>query len=278
MILASALPFALAGIFTRAITADIWSTLAWRGAIGGGAVLIYALWREGARPMGGRGWLLACVSGAASVAFLSAFRATHVANVALIYTTAPFVTAGLDWMLRRERVRPRVMAAAALSVLGVVLVVGGGLGHGRLAGDMLALVITVLMALTTIMIRRFQDVPVLRAMAAAALPLGIAGLALGEPFAVSGRDAALLAAFGLSFALATILLTEGARRIPPAEVAFLGSVEVPIVIALGVLLLGEWPPLLTWSGGAIVLCAVTWHTARDMAAERRAGQFSSWAH
>lgn len=275
LILASTVPFALAGIFTRAISADIWSTLAWRGVIGGGVVLIYALWREGTRSMGGRGWLLACVSGMASVAFLSAFRATHVANVALIYTTAPFVAAAADWLLRRERIEPRVMAAAGLSVAGVALVVGGGLGQGRLTGDVLALVMTALMALTTIMIRHFEDVPVLRAMAAAAIPLSLAGLVLGTPLSVTGRDAALLTAFGLSFALATILLTEGARRIPPAEAAFLGGAEVPVAIALAALLLGEWPPVLTWAGGAVVLGAVTWHATRDMAAERHATRLNS---
>lgn len=275
LVLASTLPFALAGIFTRAISADIWSVLAWRGLIGGGLILAYALWREGARSMGARGWVLACISGAASVAFLSAFRATHVANVALIYTTAPFAAAALDRAIRSEPVSRRVMQATVLSCLGVGLVVGGGLGSGRLAGDAMAVAMTVLMALTTILIRHFDGVPVLRAMAAAALPLTAAGLAFGAPFAVSAHDGALLVAFGCSFAAATVLLTEGARRIPPAETAFLGGAEVPVATALAALLLGEWPPALTWSGGAIVLAAVGWHAWRDMAAERRARRISS---
>ena len=270
LVLGSTVPFALAGIFTRAISADLWTTLAWRGVIGGGLILAYALWREGFRPLGGRGWCLACISGAASVAFLGAFRATHVANVALIYTIAPFVAAGIDRLWHREPVRPRVMAAAMLSLLGVVLVVGGGIGQGRLAGDALALLMTVLMAVTTILIRHFDGVPVLRAMAAAALPLGALGLAFGTPFAVTVRDAALLAGFGCSWALATVLLTEGARRIPAAEAAFLGGADVPIAIAFAALFLDEWPPILTWTGGAIVMAAILWNAARDMRADRAA--------
>ncbi|MCB2144414.1 MAG: EamA family transporter, partial [Rhodobacteraceae bacterium] len=101
--------------------------------IGGGFILAYALWREGARPMGARGWLLACVSGAASVAFLSAFRATQFANVTLIYTTAPFASAALDRAIRSEPVSRRVMQAAILSCIGVALVVGDRAGRGRLA-------------------------------------------------------------------------------------------------------------------------------------------------
>ncbi|MCV2865437.1 DMT family transporter [Albidovulum sediminicola] len=275
LVLASTLPFALAGIFTRAITTDIWTILAWRGLIGGGLVLVYALWREGARPMRARGWLLACVSGAASVAFLSAFRLTSVANVSLIYATAPFAAAALDWVTSREPIRARVMRAALMSCLGVALVVTGGLGQGRVAGDLLALVMTALMAATTILIRRSGDVPVLRAMAAAAIPLTLAGVAFGNPLAVSLPDVALLAGFGASFALATILLTEGARRIPPAEAAFLGGAEVPVAIALAALLLAEWPPLLTWGGGAIVLAAVLMHSHAGMVEERAARTLSS---
>lgn len=264
LVLASTLPFALAGVFTRAIAADVWTVLAWRGAIGGGIILIYALRREGWAPMGLPGWRLALVSALASAAFLGAFRATHVANVTLIYTLAPFVAAGLDRLARGEPIRREVMRAALFSLGGVVLVVGGGLGQGRLAGDLMALAMTVLMALTMILIRRGEGVPVLRAMAAAALPLGLAGLALGEPLSVSVHDGMLLAAFGCSFALATILLTEGARRIPAAEVAFLGGADVPIAIALAVAFLGEWPPLLTWLGGSVVLVAVFRQGWRDL--------------
>lgn len=265
MVLASTVPFAFAGVFTRLITADVWSVLAWRGLIGGGVIFLYALKREGARPMGWRGWLLAGVSALASVAFLAAFRLTHVANVALIYTLAPFIAAALDWVIRREPVRAVVIATAGLSVLGVGLVVAGGMGQGRIAGDALALVMTVLMALVAVLIRLFDGVPVLRAMAAAALPLSLAGLVLGAPFTVSGSDLIWLPAFGLSFAFATILMTEGARRIPAAEVALLGGAEVPLVVVLGALMLGEWPPLTTVAGGALVIGAVLWQSWRDLA-------------
>ena len=34
LVLASAVPFALSGVFTRLITADVWTVLCWRGLIG----------------------------------------------------------------------------------------------------------------------------------------------------------------------------------------------------------------------------------------------------
>lgn len=256
LVLASAVPFALAGIFTRLITVDLWSLLAWRGLIGGAVILVYAMRREGLHRLGTRGWLIACVSGGASVAFLGAFRQTHVANVALIYTLAPFVAGALDWLIRREPVRRWVMTAAGVSLFGVAIVVTGGAGAGRLAGDALALVMTVLMALTMVLIRSSGNTPVLAAMAAAAMPLTLCGLALGQPFAVAGADLWLIPVFGLTWATATVLLTEGARRIPSAEVALLGGADVPLAVIFAMLILGEVPPLASWIGGAIVLAAV----------------------
>ena len=39
LVLASTVPFALSGVFTRLITADVWVVLSWRGLIGGLATL-----------------------------------------------------------------------------------------------------------------------------------------------------------------------------------------------------------------------------------------------
>ena len=123
LVLASTVPFALAGVFTKIITADVWSVLlAWRGLIGGG------------RPMGWRGWVLALTGAAASLAFLGAFRLTAVANVTLIYAMAPFAAALIDRLARGVPMRPAVMRSAALSAAGVGIIVAGGRGRGGAMG------------------------------------------------------------------------------------------------------------------------------------------------
>jgi drug/metabolite transporter (DMT)-like permease len=277
LVLVSTVPFALAGVFTRTIAAGLWEVLAWRGLIGGGAILAYAFWREGRGPFGWRGWLLALVGAAASLAFLAAFRMTHVANVALIYAMAPFVAAGLDRVFRGQPVRPALMRSAGLSVAGVAVIVAGGLGAARLGGDAVALLMVVLFASYTVMVRAFGEVPVMRAGAVSALILFAAGLAFGRPFAVGWAEAPGLAGFGLSFALAVILFTEGARRVAPAEAGFYGGAEVPLAVALAWALLGEVPPVATWLGGALVAGAVLWRGWRDLKDGRPGAGLSSSA-
>jgi drug/metabolite transporter (DMT)-like permease len=160
------------------------------------------------------------------------------------------------------------MLAAALSLSGVGLMVFSGIGTGRPFGDGLALLMTLGSALYMVLIRKFRDTPVVWAGAVSAFLLFVLGWFVTDPLAISTRDAVLLAAFGVSFAIASVLWTEGSRLIPAAEAGLLGSAEVPFAILFGWLFLGEFPPVASLLGGAIVLAAVFGHAARDLAVAR----------
>jgi len=274
LVLASTVPFALSGVFTRLITADVWTVLAWRGFIGGLAVLAYVRWWQGGGPrarLGLAGWGLATVGSLASIAFLGAFRLTFVANVALIYAMSPFAAAALEWLFLRERVRGAVLRTALVTAFGVAIIVAGGLGAPHLLGDGVALAMMALFALYTVLIRVFRGVPAVTAAAASSLQLAALGSVVGAPLRVSGHDLAWLVAFGLSFALAVILWTEGARRIPAAETGLLGGAETPFAVLFAWVILAEVPPATTLFGGSIVLAAVLWRALAD----RRAAVSSS---
>lgn len=102
LVLGSALVFSLAGVLTKMIAADAWTIACWRGLLGGALIAAYVAWLDRAKPLGARfrlgwrGWLLASVGSLASLAFIFAFKLTYIANVAVIYATAPFMAAALD--------------------------------------------------------------------------------------------------------------------------------------------------------------------------------------
>jgi drug/metabolite transporter (DMT)-like permease len=125
-------------------------------------------------------------------------------------------------------------------------------------------------ALYMVLVRKFRDTPVVWAGAVSGLMLFAFGWLVTDPLAISWRDAWLLAAFGVSFALASVLWTEGARLIPAAEAGLLGSAEVPFAILFGWLFLTEFPPPASLIGGGLVLLAVVAHAGRDWLAARRA--------
>lgn len=269
LVACSAAVFGLAGVLTKSIDTDALTINCWRGLFGGLWITAYVLWRRrgassaGSLRLGWRGWLLVVIGAAASIAFIAAFKNTYVANVAIIYATAPFLAAALAWLVLRERARPQTMLAAAVSLAGVALIVIAGLGTGRPLGDALALLMTFGSALYMVLIRKFRETPVVWAGAVSAFLLFALGWFVTDPLAITGRDAVLLMAFGTSFAIASTLWTEGSRLIPAAEAGLLGSAEVPFAILFGWLFLAELPVWQSLAGGAIVLSAVAWHGLRD---------------
>ncbi|MEM9763624.1 MAG: EamA family transporter, partial [Pseudomonadota bacterium] len=78
----------------------------------------------------------------------------------------------------------------------------------------------------------------------------------GSPFQAQLDEIAILAAFGILFAIASVTLAEGARRVPSGQTALLGALETPLAPILAFLILAEVPPAATLIGGAIVLAAV----------------------
>jgi drug/metabolite transporter (DMT)-like permease len=268
LVIASALVFSLSGVLTKTIDADAWTIACWRGLLGGLLIAAYVAWSGRRRPLreafrlGRSGWLLATVGSLASLAFIFSFKLTYVANVAVIYATAPFMAAALAWWLMRERVQSRTLVAGGFSILGVLIVAAGGLGAGSIGGDAVAVAMTLGNALYIVLIRMFRDSPVVLAGAASALQLFLAGWFVVDPLAVSRHNVVFLTLFGISFAVAVVLWTEGTRMIPAAEAGLLGTAETPFAILLAWLLIAELPPAASLIGGGIVLAAVFTHAAR----------------
>ena len=274
LIVASTVFFALAGIFTKTATTDPWTIACWRGFVGSLAIAAYVWWRGrstgGARlKLGLRGWALAIVGALSSIAFIASFKYTYVANVAIIYATVPFMAAPMEWLALGQRPRLQTLLVALASLAGVAVMVQGGFASGHMFGDLMAVAMTFGCAVYLVMVRAYTDVPVVWAAAVAAFMLFIAGWFITDPLDVSASDAIVMSAFGLSFAAASILWTEGARLIPAAEAGLLGAAEVPLAIIFAWLILSEFPPAASIAGGAIVLAALFVHTGRDALAQRR---------
>lgn len=269
----SAAVFGLAGVLTKSISADPLVINCWRGLFGGLFIAAYVLVRRSrsgaSLRLGWREWLLVLVGGTASIAFIAAFKAGVVANVAIIYATVPFAAALLAFVMLGERVRLQTMLAALVSIAGVSVMAFAGVAGGNGRGNALAIVMMLLSALYMVLVRKFRDAAVVWAGAVSAFMLFGLGWLVTDPLAVSGQDMVLLVVFGLSFAVAAVLWTEGARLIPSPEAGLLGSAEVPFAILFAWIFLAERPPVASWIGGAIVLAAVFAHGILDWRRSRR---------
>jgi drug/metabolite transporter (DMT)-like permease len=272
-IASSAAAWSFGGLLTRLIRADSWTMIAWRGLFGAAGLAVVMLLRRDRRAlrsvaaMGWLGWLFVAQSAAGMILYLTALRNTSVANVAVIYATSPFMAAALGWAVMRERPTSSALAASAAGLVGVAVMVGFG-APGGWVGDLLALGMTLSMAVATVVARFSNDLPILPTACLSALISALAAWPLGAPAHVSARDFGLLALFGLlNFAVGIPLFAAGARLLPAIETALLGSMEAPLAPVWVWLAIGEIPSRSTFIGGSIVFAAVAVHV---MVSERKA--------
>ena len=267
LIAGSAVAYSSAGFFTRLIRVDLWTLICWRGIFSTLFLLAIscALHRRGTtrlfRSLDAAGWLAVGFSTAAMFCYLAALRNTTVADVAIIYGTAPFVTAGIALLVLGERPTRVTLLCSVLALAGVVLMFHGSHFASKLGGDLLAFGMTVFMALMIISIQRSRGAPslpiaVLSSLASTVLTAPLAHLA--EP---SGLQIAQLAVFGVGqLGLGLVLLTAGSRRLSASRVALIGGLDVPLAPVWLWLAFDETPTTATIAGGLAVIAAVVLNT------------------
>jgi len=262
LVCVSAIAFSTAGLFTKGVTADAWSVIFWRGVSAAVFTLIYVVlrgevWSE-LRRFRGPAVLSALLNAAGTAAFIPAFKLTSIANVAMIWASAPFLTALLAWLVLGERPGRRVMIASIIAILGVLVVVSGSFGGGNIIGDALAFWMTLMIAGMMVLYRRWPETPVALPNVLGSLLLLPFAIWLTAPMQVVSFELIILLVFGVVFALASVTFTMGARILPPAETALLSALETPLAPVGAFLLLSEMPTGAAVVGGVMIMAALVW--------------------
>src|SRR5262249_37134228 len=167
----SAVAWSTAGFFTRLIPPDPWTILLLRGLFAGFFLALFIVWRDPGgtlrvyRSLGGPGWLFALWPTIGMTSFIPALKLTTVADVAIIYATVPFVTAGLAWIWLRERTRAATWIASVVAFVGVLVTLGGSTFGANLWGDLLAFTMTAAAACLMVISRRHRDIQMVPAAA-----------------------------------------------------------------------------------------------------------------
>jgi drug/metabolite transporter (DMT)-like permease len=262
LVAVSAIVFSSAGVFTNGVSTDPWEIIFWRGAAAATFTLIYLVLRGALlaeiRAFNKPAFFVTLMMAAGTAAFIPAFKLSSVANVALIYAAAPFIAAGLSWVFIKELPTTRVILASLAALLGVFIIVSASFGDSQLKGDFLALFMTLMMSGTMVVYRKFPSTTAALPAALSSIVLLPFALAFGDPLVVQNHELPILIAFGLVFAVASVTLSEGARRLPSAETALLSTLEMPLAPVLAFLILSEVPTSSAILGGAIIFLAVVW--------------------
>jgi drug/metabolite transporter (DMT)-like permease len=263
LIVVSAAAFSLAGFFTRLIPLDAWTLLFWRGLYGGLFIAGYIAWAHGretgatVRAIGPSGLAVAACSTLATICFINALQRTSVADVMVINATTPFFAAAIAWLWTGARESPIRLGASVAALFGVILTFNSALPAGRLFGNLLALIMTILIATMMVIIRRRRSTPMLPAACLSAFAAAVLVAPIATPRAGLGENWIYLVLFGTAqFGLGLLLLTLGTRLISATRSALIGSLETPLAPLWVWLAFGEIPSLMTCVGGAVVMAAV----------------------
>ena len=252
LIVLSAIAYSSAGFFTRLIHLDAWTMLFWRGLFAGLMILCVIVIQEqrrtwsAIRPIGRPGIAAALCSTTATIFYLNALRHTSVADVAVLFATAPFITAGLGWLWFGVRELWTTIASSLVALLGVSIMMGGAITEGHLFGDVLGFGMALCMAIMMLIIRDRHETPMLPAACLSALLCPLLVWPFASPLDVNLIELLKLFLFGTTqFGLGLIFLTIGGQIVSATENALVNTLETPLAIAWVWVCFAETPTVAT---------------------------------
>lgn len=279
LVFLSALMWSLGGTIARFIAVDdSWTVVFWRSVWAAAFLIAFMAWRDGPRgtlklfrDMGLPGLAVAVCFATASTCFVVALSYTKVANILLMQAGVPLLAALLSWLLFREKVSAATWAAIAGVIVGVATMVSESLG-GAVSpiGDGLALLIAFMFSIATVITRRFAQVRMTPATCLGTIFAALFAASQASQFAVSPRDMGFLFAFGvINLGVGLAFFATGARLVPAAVAALLGTFE-PILGPIWVWLVhGEVPSVRTMVGGVVVVAALLVHIGLELRRQSR---------
>lgn len=279
LVFLSALMWSLGGTIARFIAVDdSWTVVFWRSVWAAAFLVAFMAWRDGPRgtlklfrDMGLPGFAVAVCFATASTCFVVALSYTKVANILLMQAGVPLLAALLSWLLFREKVSAATWAAIAGVIVGVAIMVSESLG-GAVSpiGDGLALLIAFMFSIATVITRRFAQVRMTPATCLGTIFAALFAASQASQFAVSPRDMGFLFTFGvINLGVGLAFFATGARLVPAAVAALLGTFE-PILGPIWVWLVhGEVPSVRTMVGGVVVVAALLVHIGLELRRQSR---------
>lgn len=268
--------FMLAGtaLFAKLVPLPALDITGLRGGIAAVALLLVMAARRAPLRLPGRRHYAAMLVGGLlfAVHWMTYFHAMQVSTVAVgvvALLTFPVITAVIEPPLLQQRPPHGYALLAGLGVLAGVTLIGleSGLGGNVPLGLAVGVFSAVLYSLRNLLQKRFLDGvsgPQVMLYQGAITALVFAPFLSVSPTALSAGTWGLMLLLGTVFtAVPHTLITHGLRRLSATTVSFTLALQVPYATLLAALVLGETPGPLALIGGALVVAASLFVTARQ---------------
>ncbi|MBF5058153.1 hypothetical protein Y5W_03447 [Alcanivorax sp. 521-1] len=268
--------FMLAGtaLFAKLVPLPALDITGLRGGIAALALLVVmVLGRARLRLPSARHYLAMLIGGLLfAVHWMTYFHAMQVSSVAVgvvALLTFPVITAVIEPPLLHRHAPRGYALLAGLAVLAGVTLIGleGGLAGNVPLGLAVGIFSAVLYSLRNLLQKRFLDGvsgPQVMLYQGALTALVFAPFLSTSPLQLAPATWGLLLLLGTVFtAVPHTLITHGLRRLSATTVSFTLALQVPYATLLAALVLSETPGPLALAGGALVVAASLFVTARQ---------------
>lgn len=279
MVFGSAFFWSFGGAIARFLAMDdSWAVIFWRCLFTSVFLFIFMLFRDGLkgtlllfRNMGWPGLVVALSFTTATTSFIVAIHYTTVANVVLIQAGVPLFAALASWIFYRERISRLTWVAIGMVILGVAVMMSKSLdGSISPIGDTLALTIALVFAATTVLTRRFPDVRMTPAACAGGLVASLIASTQAITLAVTPEQFGILYVFGVfNLGLGMVLFVTGARLVPSALAALLGTAETMLSPLWVAIFNGEIPDIRAIIGGTMILVALIGYLSAEFRRQQK---------
>lgn len=279
LVFGSAFFWSFGGAIARFLAMDdAWAVIFWRCLFAAIFLLFFMLFRDGAkgtillfRNMGWPGAVVAASFTIATTSFIVAIQYTTVANVVLIQAGVPLLAALMSRIVYKERISSLTWGAIAAVIAGVAIMMSKSLdGSISPKGDALALTIALVFAATTVLTRRYPNVRMTPAACVGGFTAALIASTQAATLAVTPGQFGILYVFGVfNLGLGMALFVTGARLVPSALAALLGTAETmlsPVWVAISD---GEVPDIRAIIGGTLILAALLSYLGAEYVRQQR---------
>ncbi len=275
IIFGSGLFFSFGGLAFRSVE-DVgpWEYLVFRGLgmLGAASLILAVRYRRRYDDLFGNvepGHIIAgLVLGAMSTLFIVSLSVATVAFVLVLQTLAPLTAAYFSWLIMGERPSRSVLAATAISMVGIAVMVSGSIREDLSPYGLLAALIPIGFGYYTTLIRSAKRIDPSVPLVIAGVTLVVTGaavvLATGG-FDATTREAAVgLFAGSMLLAVPLAVFNIAQRVVPAPEAAILIMSEIILAPVWVWMFVGERASASTLAGGAVILVAMVWVTPKRL--------------
>jgi drug/metabolite transporter (DMT)-like permease len=204
-------------------------------------------------------------------AFFQAIQVSSVAVGLLSYSCFPVFTVFLEPLFSQEKIDRKSLLAAGICLSGVFLIVprfdlADSVYRGVLWGLLSGLTFAVLTLFNRRLVRSYSSLAIAFFEDLSAALFLLPALALVTSGSPVFRDLGLLVVLGVVCTAGShTLFIRGMRHVQARTASIISSLEPAYGITLAFIFLGESPSWRTLSGGAVIMAAVLYVTARENA-------------